>query len=120
MLFRKKKNNVYLIPHEDATYEACISPIAPSQNAVFLTGEGKYPVNCYYSRLDANGSAVYEMYRCSHRNELVDSLNYSGQAFHTIRFLWEFDSHRAVRHEAWAIFNAATNEAYSERRKDKL
>lgn len=99
-------NNVYLIPHDDATYEACIAPVAPTESAVFLTTEGEYPVECYYRRLDMNGSSVYESYVCANRDELLAGLNYNGKAFHAIRALWDFDSVKAEYHDAWTIFNA--------------
>ena len=102
-------NNVYLVPHEDGTYEACIAPVAPSENAVMLTAEGEYPVECYYRRFDLNGDGIIEMYTCSNREELIHGLNSDGKACHTIRGLWDFDSYKAEEHEAWIVFNAATD-----------
>lgn len=100
-------NNVYLVPHDDGTYEACISPVAPSENAALLTAEGKYPVECYYRRMDANGDGVYEMHKCSTQEELIEALNYDGKALHTIRSLWDFDSYNEVSEEVCTVFNAA-------------
>lgn len=102
-------NNVYLVPHEDGTYEACIAPVAPSENAVLLTPEGEYPVECYYRRFDLNGDGIIEMYTCSNRDELIHGLNSDGTACHTIRGLWDFDSYKAKVHDAWLVFNAATD-----------
>lgn len=102
-------NNVYLVPHEDGTYEACIAPVAPSENAVMLTAEGEYPVECYYRRFDLNGDEIIEMYTCSNREELIHGLNSDGKACHTIRGLWDFDSYKAKFHDAWLVFNAATD-----------
>lgn len=102
-------NNVYLVPHEDGTYEACIAPVAPSKKAVMLTAEGEYPVECYYRRFDLNGDGIIEMYTCSNREELIHGLNSDGKACHTIRSLWDFDSYKAKVHDAWLVFNAATD-----------
>ena len=104
-------NNVYLIPHNDGTYEACIDSVAPTDEAVALTREGKYPVLYCYCRLDSNGSSIYEATECTNRDELMDALNFSGRAWHTVRWLWDFDSYEAEYHPVWAIFNAATDAA---------
>ena len=104
-------NNVYLIPHNDGTYEACIDSVAPTDEAVALTREGKYPVLYCYCRLDSNGSSVYEATECTNRDELMDALNFSGRAWHTVRWLWDFDSYEVEYHPVWAIFNAATDAA---------
>lgn len=104
-------NNVYLIPHNDGTYEACIDSVAPTDEAVALTWEGKYPVLYCYCRLDSNGSSVYEATECTNRDELIDALNFSGMAWHTVRWLWDFDSYEVEYHPVWAIFNAATDAA---------
>lgn len=100
-------NNVYLIPHDDGTYEACISPVAPSEKAVLLTAEGGYPVECYYRRMDVNGDGIIEVRDCSNREELIHALNSDGQAFHTVRALWGFDSYNSTPRDVCAVFNNA-------------
>ena len=102
-------DHVYLIPHADGTYEACIQPSAPCESAVRLTAEREYPVTCIYRRLDLNGSAVYESYTCTNRAELLHGLNCDGEALHTILQLWDFEAGKAKIHEAWRVFNAATD-----------
>lgn len=101
--------NIYLVPHDDGTYEACIDYVAPTDEAVMLTSEGKYPVLYFYRRIDSNGSSVYEATECTNREELMDALNFSGKACHTVRWLWDFDSYKEEYHPVWAIFNAATD-----------
>lgn len=100
-------NNVYLLPHDDGTYEAYISPVAPSEKAALLTAEGEYPVECYYRRHDLNGDGIIESYTCSNREELIDRLSYDGQSLHTIRSLWNYDSYKGTPEDVCAIFNAA-------------
>lgn len=100
-------NHVYLIPHEDGTYEARIQSSAPCESAAMLTAEREYPVECVYRRLDINGSAVYESYTCANRKELLFGLNCDGEALHTIWKLWDFQANHDQPHEAWVIFNAA-------------
>ena len=101
------KNSVYLISHDDGTYEACVSPVATSEKAALLTTEGEYPVKCYYRRMDANGDGIIEMYECVSQEELIDRLNYNGNALHTIQALWDFDSYKGVSEEVCNVFNAA-------------
>ena len=100
-------NHVYLIPHEDGTYEARIQPSAPCESAAMLTAEGEYPVKCGYRRVDLNGSAVYESYTCANREELLAGLNCDGDALHTIVMLWDFCADSDQPHDAWVVFNAA-------------
>ena len=100
---------VYLIPHDDGTYEARIQSSLPCESAVVLTAERKYPVVCCYRRLDVNGSSVYEHYVCTNREELLHGLNCDGEALHTILRLWDFDYIKAKYHDAWIVFNAATD-----------
>lgn len=100
-------NYVYLIPHDDGTYEARIQPSAPCGSAVKLTAEREYPVDYVYRRLDINGSPVYEGCTCFSREELLHGLNCDGEALHTIWSLWDFRAQKAHIHEAWTVFNAA-------------
>lgn len=102
-------NYVYLIPHADGTYEARIQPSSPCESAVVLTPERKYPVECVYCRLDLNGSSVYERYTCATREELLVGLNCDGEALHTIMCLWDFRAKSNQPHDAWTVFNAATD-----------
>ena len=105
----KSKHYVYLIPGEAGTYTASIQSAPPCEKAVVLTAEGKYPVEYYYRRLDINGSQVIESEVCANREELLYCLNCDGAALHTIRSLWKFDACKARYHDAWAVFNAATD-----------
>lgn len=100
-------NYVYLIPHEDGTYEARIQPSAPCESAAMLTAEREYPVDYVYRRLDINGSPVYEGRTCASREELLDELNGDGEMLHTIWSLWDFRASKAHIHPAWVVFNAA-------------
>lgn len=102
-------NNVYLIPHDDGTYEACIQPSAPCESAVVLTAEREYPVEYCYCRLDANGSSVYRSNFCTDRDDLLHALNCDGEALHSIRWLWDFDAYKAKIHDAWTVFNRAND-----------
>ena len=100
-------NNVYLIPNDDGTYEACISSVAPSAKAALLTKERAYPVEYYYRRLDLNGDGIIESYTCSNREELIHALNCDGQALRTVCKLWDYDECKGTTEEVCAVFNAA-------------
>ena len=102
-------NNVYLIPHNDGTYEATVSAVTPPGFAALLTAEGEYPVKYYYHRMDANGDGILEVEVCANREELIAALNYNGTALHTIRALWNFDSHEYLPMDVRAVFYAAQN-----------
>ena len=105
-------NNIYLVPHDDGTYEANISSEAPSQSAALLVPEGEYPVKCYYYRQDMNGDFILEMAACANQEELICELNYHGEAFHTIRALWDFDSHDGLTSEISTIYQAARHKLH--------
>lgn len=98
---------VYLIPHADGTYEACVCARKPGKDAAKLTAEGAYPVEYYYRRLDVNGDSIIESEWCQDRQALIHNLNCDGQALHTIRSLWKFDSYRRVPAPVAEIFRRA-------------
>ena len=83
-------NSVFLIPQADGKWTACVSSYKPDPQALKLCKEKKYPVSLFYCRYDINGSSVYEEDICKNRDELLTSLNWSGQCGHTIRHLWDF------------------------------
>lgn len=85
------KNNVYLIPHHDAAYQACIASQPPTEDAIFLVAEGTYPVEYYYNRNDSNGCTLTEINECSDRESLIEALNGHGELYHRIRSLWDFE-----------------------------
>ncbi len=100
-------NNIYLVPNDDGTYEAFAAPVAPAENAALLVAEGEYPVECYYYRQDMNGDSILELSEYCNQHALIWGLNSHGLAFHTIRSLWDFDSHDGVTTEIGNIYDAA-------------
>lgn len=100
-------NNVYLIPHANGTYEAAITSMTPSENAVLLTAEGEYPVEVYYYRFDANGDSILEKTDYANSKDLIYGLKGHGNAFHVLRGLWDFDSYKELPDGVSAILNAA-------------
>ena len=110
-------NNVYLNPHNDGTYRACIAATAPSEDAVFLTVEGEYPVECGYISDTVYGRDICEVYQCANREELIDGLNWNGCSSHFIFHLWEYDADELLPPDIWAVF-ASVSQRKRERKYD--
>lgn len=99
-------NKVYLIPQNEAEYQAYIGPDTPTADAVCLTQEGSYPVDIYSWRYDINMNRVYEIERCDTRQQLLEHLNWCGHAHNGIRKLWEFDSQSNLTQSVYDLFQA--------------
>jgi hypothetical protein len=72
-------NGVYLVSGTHATYQACVSSLQPSVDAIFLMEEPKYPVTLFNFRLDVNGAGTWDRVDVSSQEELLTALNFLGQ-----------------------------------------
>lgn len=95
--------DIYLIPCEDATWQAVLSVENIEEGARLVT-EGEYPVQLYYYRTDLNGSSMLEMDLCENSVELMSSLNWCGQCGYSLRKLWEFDIDNGYTEKLGEIF----------------
>jgi hypothetical protein len=104
-----KEMNVYLVPTENATYQARIWNELPTENAILLIKEGGYPVSIWSNRYDTNMSYTPHFELAYGRDELVYKLNNLGQHGGTIQKLWQYDASKDPDSDVADLFQSCCN-----------
>ena len=101
------QKTVYLVPNSDDTWTTKVSDTLPVPGAAALCKEGTYPVDVYYSRMDLNGSRVYEQDICQNREELLQSLNWIGRCGYVPLSVWEYQVEKPMENVLSDILDKA-------------
>ena len=97
--------NVYLFPHGDREYHACITENPTEESAIFVVEEGAYPVEVWWKRHDMNMDSLWATETCESREDLIKLLDFLGECGHVVEELWGYKDSESTNEELSNLFD---------------
>lgn len=97
--------NVYLFPHGDREYHACIAENPAEESAILMVEEGSYPVEVWWTRHDMNMDRLWASEVCENREDLVKLLDFLGECGHVIEELWTYKDKESTNEALAHLFD---------------